>query len=163
VEGQVPGRDQPGDAAGLAQDVVERDRVGAVALRGGVQDGGGEEAEVASGPGDVHVPGQAKRLAGVDRLRAGQFGGPGVDAVGQGQQQARALGGGRARPGGEGPPGGLGGRLHVAAVAVGHAGDYLARRRSHLVEVLARRRGDVPAVDVVGQRVHDAHYTNGAG
>ena len=58
VERQVPGRNQSRDAARLTQGVIERDAVGDVRFGFGMQDRGGEEAEIACGPRDIETAGE---------------------------------------------------------------------------------------------------------
>jgi hypothetical protein len=76
------------------------------------------------------------------------------DQVGDLQEDSRALLVRSARPLSVCPFGGLDRALDVALVAVGHERIRLARRRVDVVEVLARRRLDEPAVDEVREALH---------
>ena len=88
IERQVPRRNQSGDAARLAQRVVERDAVGDVRFGFGVQDRGREEAEIARGARDVESARERERLAGVDRFGAREFFEIALDQIGDAQENA---------------------------------------------------------------------------
>ena len=66
VERQIPWRNQPRDATRLTQRVVERDVVGNVRFRFGMQDRRGEETEIAGSARNVERACERERLAGVD-------------------------------------------------------------------------------------------------
>ena len=67
-KGQVPGRNQSREAARLTQRVIERDAIGDVRFRLGVEDRGREEAEIACRARNVEAARERKRLARVNRL-----------------------------------------------------------------------------------------------
>ena len=154
IERQVPRRDERTYAGGLAERVVQRGAVGLVQVAAGVQDGGGEEAEVRRGSGDVHAARQRKRLAGVDRLRARQTIEVGVDQVGHAQQDARALRGGRARPGRECSLRRGDGGVDVRVLGVRQRRVDLARRRLDALERAPRHRREESTIDEVADLLH---------
>ena len=80
-----------GVSARLAQGVVERDAIRDVRLVLGVQDRGGEEAEVGNGAGNIERTRERERLAGVDRFSARELLQIALDQIGDAQKDARSL------------------------------------------------------------------------
>ncbi len=91
IERQIPGRDEAGDAAGLAQRVVKRHAVGDVRLVLRVQDRGGEEAEIRGRARDVEAARKRERLAGIDRFGARELLEIALDKLGDAKNNPRAI------------------------------------------------------------------------
>ncbi len=94
----VPGDDLRADPDRLLQRVREQRAADRIRAAGDRADDGREEAEVLGGAGDLRLDGR-DRLADVARLELGQLGAVCLDRVGEGLEQARALGRRRATPG----------------------------------------------------------------
>ena len=108
--------------------------------------GAGEEAQVVDDDRDL-VDRGADRLAGVLRLEAAELVGARLDGVGELEEHAAALGGGRVLPGLEGGRGGVRGTIDVLGAGCLDLGDDLAVGRVLDIERLARRRIDPFAPD----------------
>ena len=119
-----------------------------------VEDRGREEAEVRDRAGDLELPRHRERLAGVERLLAGEVLRAGFDRFGKAKQPSRSLRGGKARPDREGPLRRLDRAVDVLLVAFGHFGDRRTGRGVEAWGVAVRRGRHETAVDQVGDSKH---------
>ena len=150
IERQIPGRDQSGDAARLAQRVIEGDAIGDVRFVLRVQDRRREEAEI------------AEAARGMSRLRASESGLPvSIDSARASFSRSRSIRSAMRRRMRDRSAAGVrdqlgerflrrgDGQFDIATVAVRDLRIRLARRRLDVVEIFAADRLDELAVDEV--------------
>src|SRR5437588_2521254 len=149
IERQVPRRNQSRDAARLTQRVVERDIVGDVRFRFGVQDRGREEAEIAGGAWNVERSRKRERLPRIDRLSSRDLFEIALDQIGDAQKNPRPLLRRRARPIRERLLRRGHGKIDIAAVAVRGLRIRLSRRWLNVVQIFSTERPNKLAVDEI--------------
>ena len=154
VQRQVPGRDQPGDAEGLPDGVVERPIVRDVAGRFGVQDRRRKEAKVQDGPGHVHPAGERDRLPAVFRFEPRQLVEVLLDELGHPDQEPGSFFGGCPAPRLERAGRGGDGGIDVLGAAFGDLGDDLPRRRVDVRKVASRAGRPELAIDEIEDAFH---------
>jgi hypothetical protein len=122
-----------------------------------VEDRGREKTEIRDGSREVAGARERHRLAVVDAFDARQLVDLALDAVGDRQEHAGALGGRRLRPGGIRRLGRGDRAVDVHGIAVGDLRVRRADGRIDVVEVRARGRLDEVSVDEVQDLDHRSH------
>jgi molybdopterin molybdotransferase len=149
IERKIPRRDQPGDAAWLAQRIIERDVIGDVRFRFGMQDRGCEKSKIADCARDVERTRERDRLTGIDRLRACKLLEIALDQISYPQQKTRAFACRLFGPIGKDLFSRSDREIDIAGVAVRHLRVGFASRRFNIVEISTANRLGKFAVDKI--------------
>ena len=121
----------------------------------GMEDGGGEETEIAYRSRNVHRPGQADRFPGIARLQQGQLVQVPFDQLGDPEENPGTFNRRLVGPGWKRPGRGLHGAVHICLTTVRDLGKLASGGRFDPGQVLAGGRGNLIAVYVVSNPVHD--------